>query len=98
MRQQDVWEPRIGPGHMPALQTLYETYEIGHIILHADPICQHLRWDVQYPLLVQGMTTFGHSQHFSKWRDNRSAYHRLPRAVLDGEMDAFLSGKEKISK
>ncbi|KAK1753546.1 hypothetical protein QBC47DRAFT_45855 [Echria macrotheca] len=95
MRQQDVWEPQMGPDGIPTLQTLYE---IGHILVHADPICQHLRWDAQYPLLVQDMSKFRLDQYFGNSKDERSAYYLLPRDTLNGEVDSLLPYREKVSK
>ncbi|KAK0615162.1 hypothetical protein B0T17DRAFT_602237 [Bombardia bombarda] len=95
MRGQDVWAPRMGPGHTATLQTLYE---IGHILTHADPICRHLQWADEYPFLVPYMASFGLDQHFNDDEAAQITSFLLPRAALNDKTDPLLSNKVYIHK
>ncbi|KAK0712139.1 hypothetical protein B0T21DRAFT_375991 [Apiosordaria backusii] len=87
MRQQDVWSPWMGPGHTATLRTLYE---IGHVITHADPICEHLGWADEYPFLVPNMANFSLDQRFSEEEARRIATFSLPITALDREITPLL--------
>jgi len=77
-----------GPGHTAMLRTLYE---IGHVITHADPICEHFRWADEYHFFVSNMVNFW---GFDKLRFNdqeeaeqvrRISTFSLPLTALDTE-------------
>ncbi|KAK4161400.1 hypothetical protein QBC43DRAFT_357960 [Cladorrhinum sp. PSN259] len=57
MKNEDVWVPSVmspsGSGERPRI-TFQTVYEVGHTILHAEPICHHRSWDTEYPFLISG--------------------------------------------
>ncbi|KAK0724394.1 hypothetical protein B0H67DRAFT_103593 [Lasiosphaeris hirsuta] len=95
MRQRDVWPPWMGPGHTATLRTLYE---IGHVITHADPICEHLRWADEYHFLVPNMANFSLDQRFSEEEARRIATFSLPITTLDSQITPLLPERVFMNK
>ncbi|KAK3349180.1 hypothetical protein B0T25DRAFT_547392 [Lasiosphaeria hispida] len=91
MKQQDIWVPRVGPGNTATLRTLYE---IGHTIMHAESICQHCRWDQEYPFLVPHMADFPLSK-LSQDVDPIKSFS-LPIAAMMEETELLLEEESRL--
>ncbi|KAK1836943.1 hypothetical protein QBC39DRAFT_61462 [Podospora conica] len=80
MRQQDAFAPYTGPNGTASLRTLYE---LGRLVTHADPICEHLHWSEEYPFLVPNLASIRLDQRFSEGETRRIIAFSLPITALD---------------